>query len=31
MAFNKDSSILAVGCTTQIKVFEFKEGIINLI
>lgn len=29
MAFNKDDSIVVVGSDKQIKVFEFKEGMIK--
>ncbi|CAD8118187.1 unnamed protein product [Paramecium primaurelia] len=31
MAFNKDKSIVAVGCDQQIKIFEFKQGIMEQI
>ncbi|CAK85065.1 unnamed protein product, partial (macronuclear) [Paramecium tetraurelia] len=31
IAFNKDSSIVASGCENQIKIYEFKQGILKLI
>ncbi|CAD8215262.1 unnamed protein product [Paramecium octaurelia] len=31
IAFNKDSSIVATGCNEQIKIYEFKQGMLKLI
>ncbi|CAD8190912.1 unnamed protein product [Paramecium pentaurelia] len=31
IAFNKDCSILAIGCKKQIKIYEFKQGLLKLI